>query len=54
MLKRAFDLLVSGIALALFSPLLAVLALIVRLESPGSVSDVTGSDEKLNRNQTRG
>ena len=35
MLKRAFDVLVSGATLALFSPLLVVLALIVRLESPG-------------------
>jgi lipopolysaccharide/colanic/teichoic acid biosynthesis glycosyltransferase len=37
MLKRAFDLLVSGTALAVFSPLLALLALVVRLESPGPV-----------------
>ena len=37
MLKRTFDLLVSGTTLVLFSPVLAVLALIVRLESPGPV-----------------
>jgi len=37
MLKRTFDLLASSAALAVFSPLLAVLALIVRLESPGPV-----------------
>ena len=33
--KRAFDVVVSALLLALAAPLLAVLALIVRLESPG-------------------
>jgi lipopolysaccharide/colanic/teichoic acid biosynthesis glycosyltransferase len=50
MLKRAFDLLASGTALALFSPLFAVLALIVRLESPGPVffrQPRVGKDGKL-------
>ncbi len=37
MLKRAFDLLVSGAGLVALSPLVAVLALLVRLESPGPV-----------------
>ncbi len=35
--KRAFDLLVAALGLLLLSPLLVVLALIVRLESPGPV-----------------
>lgn len=34
-LKRAFDIVVSAAALLILSPLLAVLALIVRLDSPG-------------------
>lgn len=37
MLKRAFDLLVASVALVLLSPVLALLALLVRLESPGPV-----------------
>ena len=37
MVKRAFDLLVAGTGLAALSPLLAVLALLVRLESPGPI-----------------
>lgn len=37
MAKRAFDLLVAGAALIVLSPLLALVALIVRLESPGPV-----------------
>ena len=37
MRKRTFDLLVSGTALALLSPVLAIVALIVRFESPGPV-----------------
>jgi lipopolysaccharide/colanic/teichoic acid biosynthesis glycosyltransferase len=35
--KRAFDLLVAGVALVALSPVMAVLALLVRLESPGPV-----------------
>jgi len=35
--KRAFDLLVAGATLVVLSPLLAVVALLVRLESPGPV-----------------
>ena len=35
--KRAFDLLVAALGLLLLSPLLVVLALIVKLESPGPV-----------------
>jgi exopolysaccharide biosynthesis polyprenyl glycosylphosphotransferase len=34
-LKRAFDIAVSGVALIVLSPLLAVLAIIVKLDSPG-------------------
>lgn len=37
MLKRAFDLLVALVALVALSPLVAAVALLVRLESPGSV-----------------
>ena len=37
MLKRAFDLLVAGVALVALSPLMAVVGLIVKLESPGPV-----------------
>lgn len=37
MLKRAFDLLAAGTGLVMISPLLAVLALLVKLESPGPV-----------------
>ncbi len=37
MLKRAFDIVVSGTLLLVLSPLLAGLALVVRLESPGPV-----------------
>ena len=37
MAKRAFDLLVVSAALVLLSPLIAVVALLVRLESPGPV-----------------
>ena len=37
MLKRAFDVLVSATALVVLSPVLAALAVIVRLESPGPV-----------------
>lgn len=37
MLKRAFDIAVSGALLIALAPLLAMLALIVRLESPGPV-----------------
>lgn len=50
MLKRTFDLLVSGTALAVLSPLLALLAVIVRLESPGPVffrQPRVGKDGKL-------
>lgn len=50
MLKRIFDLLVSGTALAVLSPLLALLAVIVRLESPGPVffrQPRVGKDGKL-------
>jgi lipopolysaccharide/colanic/teichoic acid biosynthesis glycosyltransferase len=35
MAKRAFDLVVAALALLLLSPLLAALALVVRLDSPG-------------------
>lgn len=35
MLKRAFDLIVAGLALTLLAPLLLVIALLVRLDSPG-------------------
>ncbi len=37
MLKRAFDLLVAGMALVVLSPLMAAVGLIVKLESPGPV-----------------
>ncbi len=37
MLKRAFDLLVAGVALVVLSPLIAAVGLIVKLESPGPV-----------------
>lgn len=37
MAKRAFDLLLSGLGLVLLSPLLLVIALAVRLDSPGPV-----------------
>ena len=36
-LKRLLDLVLSGLALCLLSPLLALLALWVRLDSPGPV-----------------
>jgi exopolysaccharide biosynthesis polyprenyl glycosylphosphotransferase len=35
--KRAIDIVVSGLALAVLSPLLAVTALLIRIESPGPV-----------------
>ncbi len=35
--KRAFDILFAAVALLAFSPLLVILAIIVRLESPGPV-----------------
>lgn len=35
MLKRGFDVLVSGVALLLLCPLMIVLAILVRLDSPG-------------------
>jgi lipopolysaccharide/colanic/teichoic acid biosynthesis glycosyltransferase len=37
LLKRTFDLFVSGTVLAIFSPILALIALIVRVESRGPV-----------------
>jgi lipopolysaccharide/colanic/teichoic acid biosynthesis glycosyltransferase len=37
MAKRLFDLVVAGVALLLLAPLLAVLALVVKLDSPGPV-----------------
>lgn len=37
MLKRAFDLLIASAGLILLSPLLAVVALLVKIDSPGSV-----------------
>ncbi len=37
MLKRAFDLLVAGVALVVLSPLMAAVGLVVKLESPGPV-----------------
>jgi lipopolysaccharide/colanic/teichoic acid biosynthesis glycosyltransferase len=37
MLKRVFDLLAASLALGLLSPLLATIALLVRLDSPGPV-----------------
>jgi exopolysaccharide biosynthesis polyprenyl glycosylphosphotransferase len=37
MLKRAFDVLVSGVALLALSPLFPIIALAIRLDSPGSV-----------------
>ncbi|MGB2693638.1 MAG: sugar transferase [Dehalococcoidia bacterium] len=37
MVKRAFDIVVSGTLLAAFLPIIAALALLVRLESPGPV-----------------
>jgi lipopolysaccharide/colanic/teichoic acid biosynthesis glycosyltransferase len=37
MLKRAFDLVVSTVALVLLAPLLLALALVIRLDSPGPV-----------------
>jgi lipopolysaccharide/colanic/teichoic acid biosynthesis glycosyltransferase len=35
--KRAFDILVAGATLLVFSPVLFILAIVVRLESPGSI-----------------
>jgi len=35
--KRVFDILVSGLALVLLSPALAIVALLIRLDSPGPV-----------------
>ena len=37
MFKRAFDIVVSATALVVLSPVIALIALIVRLESPGAV-----------------
>lgn len=37
LLKRVFDVIVSGIALAVLSPLLALIAVAIRLDSPGRV-----------------
>jgi lipopolysaccharide/colanic/teichoic acid biosynthesis glycosyltransferase len=48
--KRAFDLLVAGVALVVLSPLMAAVALLVRLESPGPVlfrQPRVGKDGKL-------
>ena len=42
MLKRAFDLVVAGAVLVVLSPLMAILALIVKLESPGPVLFLQG------------
>lgn len=36
-MKRAFDLLVAGLATAVLSPIVAAVALVVKLESPGPV-----------------
>ncbi|MCH8161392.1 MAG: sugar transferase, partial [Chloroflexi bacterium] len=36
-MKRAFDIVFAAVALLVFSPLLAVIAIIVRVESPGPV-----------------
>ena len=36
-MKRAFDIVVAGLALIAFSPLMAIVALAVKLESPGPV-----------------
>lgn len=50
MLKRAFDLLVAGVALVALSPLLAAVAVLVKLESPGPVlfrQPRVGKDGKL-------
>lgn len=48
-LRRAFDLVVATAALVLFAPLMAVVALLVKLESPGPVffrQTRVGKDEK--------
>jgi lipopolysaccharide/colanic/teichoic acid biosynthesis glycosyltransferase len=50
MVKRAFDVLVAGAALAALSPIAALVALAVRLESPGPVlfsQPRVGKDGKL-------
>jgi len=50
MLKRAFDIVVSATALIVLSPLIALVALAVRLESPGPVlfrQQRVGRDGKL-------
>lgn len=37
LLKRSFDILISGLALVVFSPLMTVLGLIIKLDTPGRV-----------------
>jgi lipopolysaccharide/colanic/teichoic acid biosynthesis glycosyltransferase len=49
-LQRVFDLLVATIGLVVFSPLLAIIAILIKLESPGPVlfrQTRVGKDEKL-------
>jgi O-antigen biosynthesis protein WbqP len=49
-MKRAFDLIISGAALILLSPVMAVVAIAVRLTSPGPAlywSDRVGADSRL-------
>ena len=46
---RAFDLLVASVALVVFSPVLALIAVLIKLESPGPVlfkQTRVGKDEK--------
>ncbi len=50
MAKRAFDMVVAGLALLCLAPLMAVIALLVRLESPGPIlfrQPRVGKDGKL-------
>ena len=47
--RRVFDVLVAGLALTVFSPVLAIIALLIKLESPGPVlfkQTRVGKDEK--------
>lgn len=49
-LRRAFDVIVATLGLVVFSPLLALIAVLIKLESPGPVvfkQKRVGKDEKL-------
>ncbi len=52
MVKRTFDIILSLLAIILFSPIMAIVALLVRLDSPGKIifqQERVGRDEKLFR-----